>query len=98
VYLADQNLLKPQTEAVADENAMQIWKHVDLSFENKPIREIIPVLNAKFHVHIEVKNERLNRYILNADMTGLNLPDVLEALKKSLNINYEISDGGIELE
>lgn len=98
VYLADQNLLKPQMEAAADENTMQIWKHVNLSFENKPIREIIPVLNSKFHVHIEVKNERLNHYILNADMTGLNLPDVLEALKKSLNINYEISDGGIELE
>lgn len=98
VYLIDQNLLKPQTEASADEDAMQIWKHVTLSFENKPIREIIPVLNSKFHVHIKVKNERLNHYILNADMAGLNLPDVLEALKKSLNINYEISGDGIELE
>ncbi len=98
IYLIDENLLKPQTEGAADENAMQIWKHVNLSFENKPIREIIPVLNSKFHVHIMVKNERLNRYILNADMAGLNLPDVLEALKKSLNINYEISDSGIELE
>jgi len=97
VYLADQKLLKPETEGAADENAMQIWKHINLSFENKPIRDIVPVLNSKFHVHIVVKNEMLNRYILNADMTGLNLPDVLEALKKSLNINYEISDDGIEL-
>ena len=98
VYLIDKNLLKSQTEGVADENSMQIWKHVNLSFENKPIREIIPVLNEKFHVSIEVKNERINHYILNADMAGLNLPDVLEALKKSLNINYEISDSVIELE
>ncbi|MDR3696096.1 FecR family protein [Mucilaginibacter sp.] len=98
VYLTDQKPLMPQTEGVADENAMQIWKHVNLSFDNKPIREIVPVLNSKFHVHIVVKNDRLNRYILNADMTGLNLPDVLEALKKSLNINYEISDDGIELQ
>jgi ferric-dicitrate binding protein FerR (iron transport regulator) len=98
VYLIDQNLLKPQKEAAADENAMQIWKHLDMSFQNKPIGEIIPVLNSKFHVHIEVKNERLNHYILSADLTGLNLPDVLEALKKSLNINYEISDDTIELE
>jgi len=98
VYLIDKNLLKPETEDTAGENAMQIWKHVNLSFENKPDREIIPVLNAKFHVHIMVKNQKLNRYILNADMAGLNLPDVLEALKKSLNINYEISDYGITLE
>ncbi|MGN6637377.1 MAG: DUF4974 domain-containing protein, partial [Mucilaginibacter sp.] len=62
------------------------------------ISEIIPVLNSKFHVHIQVKDERLNHYILSADLAGLNLPDVLEALKKSLNINYEISDDTIELE
>lgn len=97
VYLADQNVLKPQAETTADENALQQWKHVSLSFENMPIREIVPALNARFHVHIMVKNERLNGYILSADLTGLNLPDVLEALKKSLNINYEITDDGIEL-
>lgn len=98
VYLIDKNLLKPETEGAADENAMQIWKHLNMSFQNKPISEIIPVLNSKFHVHIQVKDERLNHYILSADLAGLNLPDVLEALKKSLNINYEINDDGIELE
>jgi len=70
----------------------------NLSFENKPLREIIPILDSKYHVHITVKSEKLNHYILNADLAGFNLPDVLEALKKSLNVNYEISDDGIELE
>jgi transmembrane sensor len=96
IYLIDKQILKP--EITAEEPALQIWKRVDLSFENKQLREIVPVLNAKFHAHIKITNERLNRYILNADMAGFNLPDVLEALKKSLNINYEIKNNGIDLE
>jgi transmembrane sensor len=96
IYLINQQVLKP--EVVMEEPALQMWKRVDLSFENKPLREIVPLLNEKFHAHIKIINERLNRYILNADMTGFNLPDVLEALKKSLNINYEIKTNSIELE
>ncbi|MDB5022650.1 MAG: hypothetical protein JWP78_405 [Mucilaginibacter sp.] len=96
IYLIDQHVLKP--EIVNNEVKLQIWKRVNLFFENKSLREIIPVLNSMFHVHIKAKNEKLNHYILNADMAGFNLPDVLEALKKSLNINYEIRDDGIDLE
>lgn len=95
VYLADKNILKPET---SNEPALQIWNRVNLTFENKPLGEIIPVLNSKFHVHIKVVNEKLNHYILNADMAGFNLPDVLEAFKKSLNVNYEIQDNAIVLE
>jgi ferric-dicitrate binding protein FerR (iron transport regulator) len=96
IYLIDQHVLKPIVDN--DEGNLQLWKHVNLFFENKPIHEIIPILNSKFHVHIAVKNEKLNHYILNADLTGFNLPDVLQALKKSLNISYKISDSDIELE
>lgn len=95
VYMIGQNTLKP---AKGDEPEMRIWNAVNLSFDSKPLSEIIPVLNSKFHVHIKVMNERLNHYILNADMVGFNLPDVLEALRKSLNVNYEIVNNAIELE
>jgi len=95
VYLASKNILKPQ---IADESNMQIWARVNLAFENKPLSDIVPVLNSKFHVHIKVVNEKLNHYILNADMAGFNLPDVLEALKKSLNVSYEIHNNEIDLE
>lgn len=96
IYLIDQHVLKPEIAKVLPE--LQIWKRVNLFFENKPLREIIPVLNANYHVHIKVSNEKLNHYILNADMEGFNLPDVLEALKKSLNVNYEIEENEITLE
>ena len=96
IYLIDQHVLKPIV--ANDEGSLQLWKRVNLFFDNKPLREIIPILNSKFNVHITVKDEKLNHYILNADLTGFNLPDVLQALKKSLNISYEISDSDIELE
>jgi len=95
VFMVDKNELKPQTE---NETGILAWNRVNLSFDNKPIGEIVPVLNSKFHVHIKVINERINRYILNADMAGFNLADVLEAFKKSLNVSYEIKDNTIELE
>lgn len=95
VYLADQQILKP--EGVEGEPELQVWQRINMSFENKPLRDIIPLLNSKYHIHIKVMNEKLNHYVLNADMTGFNLPDVLEALKKSLNIDYEIKDSSIEL-
>lgn len=96
IYLVDKKLLKPETE---NEPAIQIWNRVNLTFDNRLLSEIVPVLNSKFHVHIKVANERINRYILNADMSGFNLADVLEAFKKSLNVSYEIKDNNvIELE
>lgn len=95
VYLADKNVLRPES---INEPAMQLWNRINLSFEGKPLSEIVPVLNEKFHVQIKVVNEKLNHYIMNADMAGFNLPDVLEALKKSLNVNYELKNNTIELE
>lgn len=96
VYLIDKNQLRP--ESTLNEPAMQIWNRVNLNFENKPLSEIVPVLNARFHVNIKMRSEKLNHYILNADMEGFNLPDVLEAFKKSLNVDYQIKENSIELE
>lgn len=95
IYLADQHILKP--ENTVNEPSLQIWNRVNLTFDNKPLREIIPQLNVKYHVRIKVVNEKLNHYVLNADMAGFNLPDVLEALKKSLNVDYELKNNTIEL-
>jgi ferric-dicitrate binding protein FerR (iron transport regulator) len=96
IYLIDQHIFKPET--MVEEPALQIYKRINLSFDNKPLSEIIPVLDTMFHVHIKVTHEKLNRYILNADLTGFNLPEVLEALKKSLNVSYQIKSNNIELE
>lgn len=89
-YLADLNILKSAT--ITHQPELQLYTRVNLYFEGQPLREIIPILNTKFNVRIKLMNEKLNHYIFNADFTGFNLPDVLEALKKSINVNYEIKD------
>ncbi|MBK0377961.1 FecR family protein [Mucilaginibacter segetis] len=96
VYLKDKHVLKPFETKGADAE-LKIWKHVNLNFDNKPLKDIVPVLNATFNVQIKVTDEKLNHYLLNADFSGLNLPDVLEALSKALNIDYAIKNNSIEL-
>lgn len=95
VYLADQNILKP---LIAKNNTeLKKWKHAYLYFDNKPLKDIVPVLNATYNVNIKIGNEKLNQYLLSADFSDLNLPDVLEALSKALNIDYAVKNNIIEL-
>ena len=95
IYSAYDHTLKPVSKS--DESTLKIWNHEDLLFDNKLMKDIVPVLNTRYKTHIVVANEKLNHYMLNADFTGFNLPDVLEALNKSLSIDYEIKNNTIEL-
>jgi ferric-dicitrate binding protein FerR (iron transport regulator) len=95
VYSMNDHTLKPAS--IINEPALKIWNRVDLLFDNRLLKDIIPVLNTRYNVHIVLANEKLNHYMLNADFSGFNLPDVLEALNKSLNIDYELKNNTIEL-
>jgi transmembrane sensor len=95
VYLNDKHTLTSQ--AVEEKSTVRQYQRVRLVFDNKPLRDIIPVLDSSYNVKIKVSSEKLNHYILNADFEGFNLPDVLDALKKSLNIDYTIVNNHIEL-
>lgn len=95
VCLVAQHILKAQ-QAV-NEPGLQIWNRVNLSFDNKPLSEIIPVLNATYHVRIKASSTKVAHYVLTADLADFNLADVLEALKKTLNVNYQIKKDSIEL-
>ena len=95
VYCGNDHTLKPTS--VPNERTLKIWDRVDLAFDNMLLKDIIPVLNTRYNTHIVMINEKLNHYMLNADFSGFNLPDVLEALNKSLNIDYELKNNTIEL-
>ena len=94
VYLANEHILRAGT---IEKSALERWNRINLSFENIKLKDIVPILNAKYNVHIIVDNEKLNNYMISADFTEFNLPDVLQALKKILGINYEVTDNNIEL-
>lgn len=80
------------TNRNADMSTMELWKHIDLSFNNEKLTGIASVLNKKFGVNIKIEGNKLKDASMTADLTGLNLPEVLEVLKTSMNINYEIAE------
>ncbi|QEC78544.1 FecR family protein [Mucilaginibacter ginsenosidivorax] len=95
VYSKNTDLLTASRQA--DISALNIYKHIDLSFENARLTEIVDVLNRKFDAHIKIQNEVLNKAVMTADLTGLNLPEVLEVLKASMKLNYEVTNDLIVL-
>nr|WP_068893424.1 FecR family protein [Pedobacter panaciterrae] len=81
----------------ADMSSVAIWNHVNLSFNDKNISEIVRVLSSEFNTRIKVQDKELNKVMMNADLTDLNLPDILEVLKTSLNLEYHIDNDIIVL-
>ncbi len=94
-YLKDTDLLKKGVENKT--SAMSIWQKETLTFDNEPIREVIKVLNTQFKVNISTADEKLLEYVLKADFADQSLPSILEMLRKSLDVENEISDNGIIL-
>ncbi len=92
--LVNKNILVKRSDT---DQSMAIWNKLSLTFDNLPLKTIIPLINAKYKVDIKVQDEVLNDYVLNADLTDFNLPEVLEVLKKSLGINYVIDGNKILL-
>lgn len=76
----------------ADISGLNLYKHIDLSFEHAKLTEIVTVLNKKFDVNIKIRDEELDKAVMTADLTDLNLPEVLEVLKASMKLDYEISN------
>lgn len=101
---AGEVLLYPKEEAVLTDNDTQLitnrqanlsdlklYDHIDLSFEKAKLTEIVAVLNRKFDTNIKISNKELDNSVMTADLTNLNLPEVLEVLKAAMKLNYEIS-------
>lgn len=76
---------------------LDIWKSTSFVFENEPLRNVLPLLNEKFSVHIEAENKALMNCLLRADLSNLNLPDILEMLSLSVDATYELEGNTIRL-
>ncbi|RKR82936.1 FecR family protein [Mucilaginibacter gracilis] len=74
----------------ADVSDLALYDHIDLDFEKATLPYIVTVLNKKFAAHIIINSKQLNSAVMTASLTNLNLPEVLEVLKASMKINYEI--------
>lgn len=72
---------------------LNIWRKNTVSFDNAPVKEVVRVLNAEFDIALKVaeSDQELNNYMLKADFTNQNLPDILQMLERSLSLTYEIN-------
>lgn len=86
------------TDRKADVSDLNIYKHINLLFENARLSMIVAVLKKKFDANIRIENKELDNKVMDADLTGLNLPEVLEVLKASLQLDYEVKEDFILLE
>lgn len=103
VLTADESLsiseqdIELRKERIAEDDEMGMWKKTNLTFVNIPMKEVLRKLNSAYDVRITAADGRINDLLLKADLTGMNLPDVLEILALSLDITYEIDQNSIVL-
>lgn len=90
-----QPVLKKEKTLKGDEMAM--WRKTNLTFSNVPVQDVLRKLNTVYDVRIKVSEQEINDYLLKADFTGMNLPDVLEMLSLSLGLSYELDQDTIVL-
>lgn len=74
-----------------------MWRKSSVSFDNVMIKDVLMRLGTLFDMRISASSEKVNRYLLKADFSGMNLPDILEILETSLDISYEINGDHITL-
>jgi transmembrane sensor len=77
----------PQT----DIEELLIWKKTKLAFDNSQIKEVIPLVSREFGLNIRTADKNLDNYFVTADFNGLNFAEVMEVLRNTLNLSYEIN-------
>lgn len=97
VFVEKENVLKKELISENADEPVRIWEKTSVSFDNVPVSEVIKVLNKSYGTRIRVETKELNSYVLKADFSDQNLPDILQMLEKSLNVNYEINNKEIIL-
>jgi len=102
IYPNQQVTYMKKTQAFAektkvDMTALALWKKANISFDNRPLKEVIPVLDKAYHVSITTTGNKLPGYLLTADFTGMNFPEIMEMLHKALDVDYEINGQDIIL-
>lgn len=74
-----------------------VWEKANLSFDNAKVKDVIPLLDRTFGLNIRTNNKTIDNYYITVDFNGLNFPQVMEVLRNTLNINYEINGKDIVL-
>lgn len=75
------------------------WREGIFSFRDKPLKEIMKSLSRWYDVDIIIKNKKLEDIRFNGVLSkSMNLEEVLEPIKRSINLNYKVYGKRIVLE
>lgn len=101
--------LKPGEQTVFEKNSQRLalkkvntkwftsWKDNKLIFMNMSLKDLIVLLERKYGVDIVVKNPDILSYHCDGTFKNETIIEVLEIIKKTLPINYEIVGQQIEI-
>ncbi|GAA3650972.1 FecR family protein [Flavivirga jejuensis] len=88
--------IKIKTVNVYNETA---WRKGIFSFKNKPLKEIMKALSRWYDIDIIIKNKKLEDIRFNGVLSkSMNLEEILEPIKRNINLNYKVYDDKIVLE
>ena len=107
--LKDQSVLKPGQQLVYNKGTESIavgavnprlftsWKENKLIFINMSLRELVVLLERKYGVDIRVKDPVILNYHYDGTIKNESIIKVLNLIKLTLPVNYEIKDQTIEI-
>lgn len=107
--LAENITLKPGEQVVLDKDSRELtiktvntkwftsWKDNKLIFVNMNMKEFIVILERKYGVDIEVKNKAILDVHVDCTIKNETIIEILEIVKKTLPVNYEIVGQKIEI-
>ncbi len=107
--LAENIILKPGEQVVLDKNSRELliktvntkwftaWKDNKLIFVNTNMKEFIVILERKYGIDIEIKNKAILDLHVDCTLKNETIIEILEIIKKTLPVNYEIVGQKIEI-
>ena len=102
-------VLKPGEQVVLNKDSKELtiknvntkwytsWKDNKLIFVNMTLKDLVVLLERKYGVNIEVKNENILDLHFDGTIKNESILEVLEIIKKALPINYKIVGQKIEI-
>lgn len=94
IYQLEQKLLSKSEHEVKNEI---LWKQGILYFENKPFNDLIHELERNYGVRFNYNPEAFNNIHYSGSIDNLEINKVLEFIKLTIPINYEVNNKMIEL-
>jgi transmembrane sensor len=107
--ITEEIVLKPGEQMIFDKGSKNMtiksvntkwftsWKENKLIFVNMSMKDLVALLNRRYGVEIEVQNKQILDLHFDGTIKNESVTEILDIMKKTLPINYEIKGQKIEI-